>query len=596
MRKVEVIKANKKLIGHQRGREHELLRVAAYCRVSTDGEEQINSYNSQVKYYTEYIQANNEWTLVDIYADEAVSGTQTLKRDNFNRLINDCMNGKIDMVITKSIPRFARNTLDTLKFVRMLKEKNIAVFFENEKINTLTKDGELLLVVISSVAQQEVENTSMNLKKGLKMKMSRGELVGFQSCLGYDYVKETKSIVVNEEEAEIVRYIFQRYIDGLGGRSIGKELENLGYKTKRGSKRWVESTVLGIIKNEKYKGDLLQGKTITLDPITHRRVINFGEEDQYYIKNNHEPIISEEIFSKAEEIRLKRSQSRQTVADNGGKRQKFSRKYSFSCMIKCGFCGANFVRRTWHGGTQYHKVFWHCGQSTKNGKENCPHSKGISEEAIEKAFVESYRIMCSNNKEILEEFLYLLKESLGADKTEKDISTLKKSIKSLKKKKSKLIDFRLDELIGIKEFEDKVKEIDTQLNEKLEQKNKLEQNRKNELNIKDRMIEFKKVLSENEILPEFNRSVFESVVDHVIVGGKDETGNINPELITFVYKTGLNNTLNGKYFKPKRKNAKRCSIDLNKSYLILCSQASDKDEKLYPHACEYTRGDSYASS
>ena len=169
------------------------------------------------------------------------------------------MNGDVDMVITKSISRFTRNTLDTLKYVRMLKDKGVAVFFEEENINTLTMDGELLLVILSSVAQQEVENISANVKKGLKMKMQRGELVGFQGCLGYDYNPEDKTLTVNEEEAAVVRYIFQRYTEGAGGSVIAKELENLGYKTKRGSPKWADSTVNGNIKNEKYKGDILLG-------------------------------------------------------------------------------------------------------------------------------------------------------------------------------------------------------------------------------------------------------------------------------------------------------------------------------------------------
>ena len=193
MSDVQVIKANKSE-NRFRGRKVEILRVAAYCRVSTDSEDQLNSYKSQVMYYTDLIKKKHDWSLVDIYADEAITGTQVTKREDFQRMINDCMNGDIDMVITKSISRFARNTLDTLKYVRMLKEKGIAVFFEDENINTLTMDGELLLVVLSSVAQQEVENISSNVKKGLKMKMKRGELVGFQGCLGYDYHKETKKI------------------------------------------------------------------------------------------------------------------------------------------------------------------------------------------------------------------------------------------------------------------------------------------------------------------------------------------------------------------------------------------------------------------
>ena len=179
---------------------------------------------------TELIKSKPEWSLAGIYADEAITGTQVKKREDFQRLINDCMNGDVDMVITKSISRFARNTLDTLKYVRMLKDKGVAVFFEEENINTLTMDGELLLVILSSVAQQEVENISANVKKGLKMKMQRGELVGFQGCLGYDYNPADKTITINEEEAAVVRYIFQRYTEGAGGSVIAKELETSVYK------------------------------------------------------------------------------------------------------------------------------------------------------------------------------------------------------------------------------------------------------------------------------------------------------------------------------------------------------------------------------
>ena len=174
------------------------------------------------------------------------------------------------------------------------------------------------------------------------MKMKRGELVGFQGCLGYDYHKDTKTITVNEEEAEIVRYIFNRYIEGAGGSVIAHELENLGYKTKYGSSTWVQSTVIGIIKNEKYKGDLLLGKTFTVDPISKRRLENFGEEDKFYIRNHHEPIISEEVFEKAQEILSRRNVNRGKIGEGNTKREKYSRKYAFSCMLECGFCGGTF--------------------------------------------------------------------------------------------------------------------------------------------------------------------------------------------------------------------------------------------------------------
>lgn len=268
------------------------------------------------------------------------------------------MNGSIDMIITKSISRFARNTLDTLKYVRMFKEKNVAVMFEEENINTLTMDGELLLVILSSVAQQEVENISANVKKGLKIKMQRGELVGYNGCLGYDYHPEDKSITVNEEEAEIVRYIFNRYIEGAGSWTIARELMQMGAKTKCGKTKWLESTIRGIIRNEKYIGDLLMGKTFTVDPISKRRLSNMGEEDKVYIREHHEPIISKTVYYKAQEIMDERAGSR--VLGEAFNRKKYSRQFSFSAMLRCGFCGSTLTRRNWNASSRYSKVIWHC--------------------------------------------------------------------------------------------------------------------------------------------------------------------------------------------------------------------------------------------
>lgn len=405
MADVEIIKAKENRVIRRKGQRIEQLRVAAYCRVSTDGEEQLESYNSQVRYYTDLIQSKPEWALVDVYADEAITGTMVGKRDNFVRMINDCMNGGIDLIITKSISRFARNTLDVLKYVRMLREKQVAIQFEEENINTLTMDGELLLSILSAVYQQEVENTSANVKKGLKMKMQRGELVGFQGCLGYDYSTETKQLTINDEEAKVVQYIFKRYLEGAGGSMISKELANMGIKTKRGRKQWTNSTVLGIIKNEKYKGDLLMGKTFTVSPITKRRLSNFGEEDRFYIRDHHEPIVSEEVFAKAQEIRREKNLGRNKGPFAEGVRLKVSHKFTFSCMLECGFCKGNLTRRSWHSGTKNQKTIWQCVIGTKKGKKYCPDSKGLPEEAIERAFVESYRLTCSNNKDALTEFI-----------------------------------------------------------------------------------------------------------------------------------------------------------------------------------------------
>lgn len=443
---VQVKKASKQVMNRGKGTHVSTLRVAAYVGASTDNEEQLESYQSQLKHYTELVNDNPEWQSAGIYADEAITGTSAKKRNDFQRMINDCMNGDIDMIIVKSISRFARNTLDTLKYVRMLKEKQIAVFFEEENINTTTMDGELLLTILSSVAQQEVQNISEHVKLGLSMKMQRGEMVGFNGCLGYDYHKEDKTITVNPEEAEIVRYIFHHYVEGAGGKVIARELKNLGYKNKKGGINWSDHGVVGTIKNEKYKGDLLMGKTFTLDPISKRRLDNQGEVDQYYIENHHEPIVSRELFEQAQAILKKRSTSR-SRASTDGKREKFSRQYSFSCMLICGFCGGTLSRRAWNSRTDYKKTIWHCVTATKNGKHNCPHCKGIPEAVIEQAFVRSYNLLCNHDQSFVNSFLERVKQTLQEDDNGKEMKSLDRQIYQLKERKSVLVDMRIDDKI-----------------------------------------------------------------------------------------------------------------------------------------------------
>ena len=436
-------------------------------------------------------------------------------------------------------------------------------------------DGELLLVILSSVAQQEVENISANVKKGLKMKMQRGELVGFQGCLGYDYHPEDKSISINEEEAEIVRYIFRRYIEGAGGSVIAQELENLGYKTKRGSTRWAETTVIGIIKNEKYKGDILMGKTFTLDPISKRRLDNFGEEDQFYIRDHHEAIISEEMFEKAQEILKRRAKPRRLGTD--GKREKFSRKYAFSCMLECGFCGGTLTRRSWHSGSQYNKVIWQCVTATKKGKKFCPDSKGIAEETIEQAFIESYRLLCQNNKDVLDEFIARTEETLSDSNASKQLAKVEKDIAALDAKRAKLVDMRLEEIIDKETYEQKYFDLSSQIEQLQKQRESLQESAETESTMKKRIAEFRRTLEENEVLDTFDRYVFESIVEKVIVGGYDEDGNKDPAMLTFIYKTGFKNSLDGTNFKPPRKNSKAAKQNAG-----LCSHTTERQSQCVP--------------
>lgn len=535
---IEIIKSQRTLFDRSKSKHIDKLRVAAYCRVSTDSEEQLNSYKSQVEYYSIMVSEKADWTLVDIYADEAITGTKVDKREGFQRLINDCLNGSVDMVITKSISRFARNTLDTLKYVRMLKEKNIAVMFEEEKINTLTMDGELLLVVLSSVAQQEVENISANVKKGLKMKMQRGEMVGYNGCLGYDYHPENKSITINEEEAEIVRYIFTRYVEGAGAWVIARELEEMGAKSKRGKTIWHESSIRGIIRNEKYVGDMMMGKTFTVDPISKRRLSNLGEEDKVYIRDHHEPIVSKAIFYKAQEILNERAGSR--VLGEAFKRKKISRQFAFSSMLKCGFCGNSLSRRAWNAGSKYGKTIWHCVAHTQKGSRYCPYCKGIEEKVVEDAFLESYKIICRENADVLDEFLSRISEILSENKKKNSlVDQLKSEQFSLKQRKSKLLDSLLDDKINKELFNEKITEIDESLKQVEYQMSIYSKEIKEAAEYEDRIEKFRKLLLENKSIEMFDRAIFESVIKNVIIGGYDQNGNPDPAIITYIYKSGV---------------------------------------------------------
>lgn len=578
---IELIKANDFSEGSARKRV-ERLRVAAYCRVSTDDEDQIKSYNSMVRYYTDLIQNNKDWIFVGVYADKAITGTKIDKRDEFQRIIQDCMDGKIDMIIAKSIPRFARNTLDTLKYVRMLKERNIAVYFEVEKINTL-KDGEFLITILSSVAQQEVENTSANVKKGLKMKMKRGELVGFQGCLGYDYDVATKSISINEEGAKVVRYIFERYVAGAGSTMVARELNEQGIMTIKGNP-WVSSSVMGIINNEKYKGDILLGKTFTVDPISKRRLENLGEEDRYYIHDHHEPIISEEMFARAQEIRSRRNGNRKHGV-TPGKREKFSRQYAFSCLLECGFCGANLSRRRWHSNSKYKKTIWQCVKATKEGKRFCPDSKGIPEQVIEEAFVESYRMLCRDNKDVLEEFLKHTEKALGENSAKDQLNKLQKKIDNLSYKRKKLLDNYLNGIVEQDIYEETDVSLKTDLSNAKAKLEYLQQQADEESSLQRRIADFKKALSQNEVLEEFDRGIFESIIEKVIVGGYDENGEKDPYKITFIYKTGFTNGIGnakkrfGKSAGVGEKAKKMCS-DVSDKVKDVCSYVSDNTERV----------------
>lgn len=510
------------------------LKTCAYARVSSDSEEQKNSYESQLKYYKTKINANPIWDFVEVYADEAISGTLDYKRNDFMRMIQDALEGKIDLILTKSVSRFARNTVDSLKYIRKLKEKNIGVYFEEEGINTLEMSGELLITILSAVAQQESETISSHVLLGLKMKKERGEIIAFSKCLGYKYNYETRTMEINKEEAEIVKYIFNRYCEGIGATNIAKELSKSKYKTPKGSDKWCESTIRGILKNEKYKGDVLQGKTFTLDPISHKRLSNMGEVDKYYTENHHEAIISKEIFDKAQKILNTRCGTRQ----KGKRRNNLSMKYPFSSKLYCGFCGTVLVRRNLYPNTNYSKRVWHCMKYVKEGKKYCPRCKVIGEEIIENCFMEAYKILCYDNKEIINKFLNRVDSVIKENNSEILIHKLEMQKDEIKQKLNKILELTMDGTIEKSIYKNKKEEFNKEITKIEEQQEQLKSELEDEKRI-DSGIEKNRSIFQNEtIIEKFDKDVFDALVYKVIIGETTKNGE-DPYAIKFIFKSGF---------------------------------------------------------
>jgi DNA invertase Pin-like site-specific DNA recombinase len=536
---VKIIKAKASLVGRNRPEGTTRLRVAAYCRVSTNTEEQKESFDSQVKYYTDLISGNKDWSNAVIYADEGITGTSVDKRPQFLRMISDCMDGEIDVILTKSISRFARNTVDTLKYVRALKEKGVSVRFEEERIDSLTANGELMMTVLSSVAQQEVANTSEHVKRGLSMRMTRGQLVGFPACLGYDYDPASKTISINPAQAEVVRYIFKRYLEGAGTTVLARELKEHGYKTRAGSLQWQDTTILGIIQNEKYKGDVLQGKTFTVDPISGRRLANRGEADQFYIAHHHPAIISESDFEEANKIRLSRSYNRKL--DVNGSRTKFSRQYVFSSMLECGFCHNTLVRRAWSSGQNYHVDIWQCESYAKSGKAKCHNSKGLPETVLEKAFVEAYNAVVGKDSSFVEEFIKDYEDVLAKGTAREKAQETDKKISVAKGRMNRLAELYMDDAITKDSYDAQYTSLTLELKKLNDLKAQLDFSGAEEEALEKRLADFRIMMGDGKgkKLEAFSKAVFETCVSKVIVGGEDENHQIEPYKMTFVFKNGF---------------------------------------------------------
>lgn len=360
------------------------LRVAAYCRVSTDSDEQASSYETQVEHYTEYIKKNPEWEFAGIYADDGISGTNTKKREEFNRMIEACKTGEIDMIITKSISRFARNTLDCLKYIRMLKDKNIPVFFEKESINTMDAKGEVLLTIMASLAQQESQSLSQNVKMGLQFRYQNGQVqVNHNHFLGYTKDRED-NLVIDPEQAEVVKRIYREYLEGSSMDKIAKGLEKDGILTGAGKKKWWTSTINKILRNEKYIGDALLQKTYTTDFLNKTRVKNNGIVPQYYVENNHEAIIPKDIFLRVQEELVRR---RVVKTSANGKKRSYSCNHCFAQLVICGECGEMFRRIHWNN-RGCKSIVWRCLSRLEATGMEC-HARTVNETVLENVVVQA---------------------------------------------------------------------------------------------------------------------------------------------------------------------------------------------------------------
>ena len=392
-RKVQIIEATINPKTHLSTTSPRKRRVAAYARVSTDSEEQSGSYDAQIDYYTRYINSRADWEFVKVYPDDGISGLSTKKREQFMAMINDALAGKIDYIITKSISRFARNTVDTLTYVRMLKEHGIGVYFEKENIDTMDAKGELLITIMSSLAQEESRSISENVKWGQRKRFADGKVsLPYKQFLGYDRGKSKDAPpVINEEQAVWVRHIYSEFMHGKTACGIAKGLTEAGVPSPSGKPRWSPSTVESILTNEKYKGDALLQKTFTCDYLSKKKKQNEGEFPQYYVENSHEAIIDPNEW-KLVQLEMQRRK-------NLGMR--YSGNSVLATRIVCGDCGSFFGPKVWNSTSKYKRTVWQCNSKFK-GTAKC-HTPHLEEQEIKSRFIAVMNKLLPSKEPLLED-------------------------------------------------------------------------------------------------------------------------------------------------------------------------------------------------
>ena len=445
-RRIHVIHATKQAAapGRASGRRQ---RVAAYCRVSTDSEEQLTSYTAQKAYYTQKIDENPDWEMAGIFADKGITGTSMKKRVEFKKMIAACKRGKIDLILTKSLSRFARNTVDSLEVVRMLRANGIGVIFEKENINTLTESSEFLLTLFSGFAQAESESISKNVIWGIQKSREAGNVpFQYQKLLGYQRGPDGQPEIVRSE-AEVVKRIYRRYLDGCSLAQIKRELEADGVPTASGIQGWTYQVVRNILTNERYIGDALLQKTYTTDCISKTVKKNQGDRPMVYVERNHPAIVSKAMFYQVREEMARRASKRKVMQKTGKTEQgKYSAKYALSELLVCGECGTPYKRCTWARNGKK-RIVWRCVSRLEFGTKYCHDSPSMDEDKLHQAILEGINEFVQAGQGLGDELLDLasiVQQGGSADGI--DPLTLRNRLDTLTAQQAELLDKVLEDM------------------------------------------------------------------------------------------------------------------------------------------------------
>lgn len=489
-------------------------RVAGYARVSTDHEEQATSYEAQMRYYTDYISSRLDWEFVKMYSDEGITGTNTKQRVGFNSMVDDALAGKIDLIITKSVSRFARNTVDSLSTVRKLKDAGVEIYFEKENIWTFDAKGELLITIMSSLAQEESRSISENVTWGKRKQYERGKVsIPFKNVLGFERGPNGE-LVVNEEEAKIVRYIFHEFLLGKNANYIAKDLTEKGIPSPTGKKKWYYGTVRRMLQNEKYKGDALLQKSFTTNFLTKKTKVNEGELPQYYVENNHEAVIDKDTFD--------------LVQFEMKKRERRGSASLFSGMLVCGTCGSVYGSKVWHSNSKYRRVIYRCNQKYE-GEAKCetPH---VTDEEVKEWFISAINKLIENKDEVIENMKVLLEICSDTKSIQEEITASKSRMVEL----SDLVDSLVYENAKVaqdqmayqekydryaneyKGLEERLEALTTELHNKKSQSKSVQ--------------EFIHYLSDKDLVTDFDDKLWYTMVDKVVITSKEE--------VNFHFKNG----------------------------------------------------------